>query len=75
MTRFLRLRQIVGSKASPGIIPISASSWWAGVKEGRFPQPIKLGPRTTVWRETDIQAMLGDPIQEGGKLGKKAENP
>jgi len=75
MTKFLRLKQILGSKTSPGIIPISASSWWAGVKDGRFPQPIKLGPRTTVWRECDIEEMLIDPIQEMGKFPKKAENP
>lgn len=58
--RFLRLQQIVGTKSSPGPIPISKSAWWAGVKDGRFPKPIKLGPRTTVWDEEDIDA-LGQP--------------
>lgn len=62
---FLRLGQILGNpNASPpvaGLIPISKSSWWAGVKSGRFPQPCKLGPRTTVWRKADIRALL----QEG----------
>lgn len=55
--RFLRLNQILGTKANPGPIPVSKSSWWAGVKSGRFPKPIKLGPRTTVWLETDIDAL------------------
>jgi len=55
---FLRLNQIVGTKTTPGIIPISKSSWWAGVKEGRFPQPIKLGKRTTVWRMSDIRMLV-----------------
>jgi len=55
---FLRLNQIVGSKTTPAIIPISKSSWWAGVKEGRFPQPIKLGKRTTVWRISDIRLLI-----------------
>ena len=44
--------------AIPSIIPISKSHWWAGVKDGRFPQPVKLGPRTTVWRASDIQAVI-----------------
>ena len=61
-TGYLRLRQIVGSpKADPPIpplIPISKSSWWAGVKEKRFPAPVKLGPRTTVWRVEDILALI-----------------
>jgi predicted DNA-binding transcriptional regulator AlpA len=55
---FLRLNQIVGNKITPAIIPISKSSWWAGVKEGRFPQPVKLGKRTTVWRVSDIKSLI-----------------
>lgn len=45
-TSLLRLAQII---APDGPINISASSWWNGVKDGRFPRPLKLGPRTTVW--------------------------
>jgi len=55
--KFLRLKQIIGTPDNPGIVPISASSWWAGVKDGRFPKPIKLGPRTTVWLESEIEAL------------------
>jgi prophage regulatory protein len=55
---FLRLNQIVGNKTTPAIIPISKSSWWAGVKEGRFPQPVKLSKRTTVWRISDIRSLI-----------------
>lgn len=49
---FLRLPQVLA------IIPISKSAWWQGCKDGRYPQPIKLGPRTTVWRSTDISALV-----------------
>jgi len=55
---FLRLNQIIGSRTTPAIIPVSKSSWWAGVKEGRFPQPVKLGKRTTVWRVSDIRLLI-----------------
>lgn len=48
---FLRLLQVLE------IFPISRSSWWQGCKEGRFPKPIKLGPRTTVWRKSDIERL------------------
>ena len=54
-TGFVRLSQIL-SPAGP--IPVSKSTWWQGVKEGRFPQPQKLGPRTTVWRVKDIRALF-----------------
>ena len=57
----LRLKQILGDpKAVPPIepiIPVSRSHWWAGVKDGRYPQPIKLGPRITVWNASSIRAL------------------
>ena len=51
-TTFLRLPQVLA------IIPISKSAWWQGCKDGRYPKPIKLGPRTTVWRSADISALV-----------------
>ena len=58
MTGLVRLSQIL---APAGPIPVSKSTWWQGVKEGRFPKPQKLGPRTTVWKAEDIRALF-----EGG---------
>lgn len=59
---YLRLSQIVGNKKkSPAIlpiIPIGKSTWWRGVKSGKYPKPVKLGTRTTVWRAEDIRALL-----------------
>ena len=58
-TGFLRLSQIIGDpKAEPPIcpiIPVKKTCWWAGVKSGRFPKPVKLGPRVTAWRAEDIR--------------------
>lgn len=51
----VRLAQIL---APIGPIPVSKSTWWQGVKDGRFPQPQKLGPRTTVWKVEDIRALF-----------------
>lgn len=44
-------------------IPVSKSTWWAGVKSGRFPVPVKLGLRVTCWRIDDIQKLI-DPADE-----------
>jgi predicted DNA-binding transcriptional regulator AlpA len=55
---FLRLNQIIGSKGAPAIIPVSRSTWWSGVREGRFPRPYKLGKRTTAWKVADIRALI-----------------
>jgi prophage regulatory protein len=67
---YLRLKQILGDRTSnppiPAIIPIGKSSWWLGVKTGRYPKPVKLGPHTTVWRAADIQALI-----DGSKPAKK----
>lgn len=70
-TGYLRLSQIIGSpKANPpipAIIPIGKTSWWQGVKTGRYPSPIKLGPRTTVWRVEDILALLATAMPADGE--------
>lgn len=58
---FLRLRQIIGNKqkGEQGFFPVSASTWWKGVKEGRYPQPCRsLGQRITAWRAEDIRALI-----------------
>lgn len=61
-TGFLRLRHIIGNPKVdppvPPIIPVSKSTWWEGVKAGRFPTPVKLGPRITAWRVEDIRDLL-----------------
>ena len=61
-TGYLRLRQIIGdSKSTPplvAIFPVSKSTWWAGIKSGRYPKSVKLGERITAWRVEDIRALL-----------------
>ena len=57
--RLLRIHQVLDR------IPISESAYWEGCRTGRFPQPIKLGPRTTVWREEDIDAFIDSLDKEG----------
>ena len=59
-TGYLRLPQILGDPRAniPALIPISKSSWWAGIKAGRYPQGIHLGPRTTAWTVVSIRALI-----------------
>jgi len=51
-TGFVRLPQILK------LIPIGESTWWAGVKSGRFPKPVKIAERTTAWLAEDIRALI-----------------
>lgn len=59
-TGYLRLAQIVGNKKAgiPAIFPVSKSTWWQGVKSGRYPKPVKLSERCTAWRVEDIRALI-----------------
>lgn len=62
LTGYVRLPTIIGNPKAeppiPAIIPVGKSTWWQGVKDGRFPKPVKLGPRTTAWRVEDIRALI-----------------
>lgn len=66
---YLRLPQIVGNKKAdppiPAIIPVSKSTWWAGIKSGIYPTPVKLSKRCTAWRVEDIRALIE---KVGGKV-------
>lgn len=56
---FLRLPQVLK------LFPVSRSSWWAGVKVGRYPAPVRLSERTTAWRATDIAELIERTSQTG----------
>jgi predicted DNA-binding transcriptional regulator AlpA len=51
-TGFVRLPQILK------LIPVGESTWWARVKAGIYPKPVKLGERTSAWRAEDIRALI-----------------
>ena len=39
---------------------ISRSGWWKGVKDGKYPPGIKLSARVTVWKASDIDALIAN---------------
>lgn len=60
-TGYLRLADIVGSTrlGKPAILPISRSTFLAGVKSGRYPlKPIKLSERCTAYAVSEVRALL-----------------
>jgi prophage regulatory protein len=63
-TGFVRLKQILSPR---GPIPVSKSTWWAGVKDGRLPKPLKLGSRVTVWRAEDIATLITQGAPNGSQ--------
>lgn len=51
-TGFVRLPQVLS------VFPVGRSTWWAGVKSGKYPQPVKISPRCTAWKAEDIRALI-----------------
>jgi len=54
LTGFIRLPAVLA------VIPVSKSTWWEGVKSGRFPKSVKLSERITAWRAEDIRALIAE---------------
>lgn len=52
---YLRLKQIVGPD---GLIGVSRSTFYALVKAGAMPRPIRIGARISVWRRSDLIAYI-----------------
>lgn len=61
-TGFIRLPQVLS------LFPVSRTAFYQGIKEGRFPAPVKLSERTAAWRVSDIRALLasyGEAANDG----------
>ena len=42
---------------------VSRATLWRGVKSGKYPQPLKMASRTTVWRVEDVRAYIASFAQ------------
>lgn len=54
---FVRLEAIIGSKNRAGLIPISKTAWYSGIRAGIYPSPVKHG-RCSLWRVEDIRHLI-----------------
>ena len=60
-TGFVRLSGVLA------VYPVGRSTWWAGVKSGKYPASHKISPRCTAWRAEDIRSLLDSLIQDAGQ--------
>lgn len=51
-TGFLREHQVLA------LVPVGRTTWWNGVKAGRYPAGVKISPNITAWRVEDIRALI-----------------
>ena len=73
--KLLRIRQVLGQEiknddgsivvVTPAIIPVSKTAWYAGIAEGIYPEPVRLG-RSSAWRESDVMAVVAGTYQRRG---------
>lgn len=52
--RLLRLPDVLE------ILPISRSTWWQGIKDGKYPKGILISARVRAWPESEILALVED---------------
>src|SRR5262249_50271419 len=49
---FCRLKQVLH------VFPVSRASWYDGIRDGRYPKPIRIGKKMVAWRVEDIRRLL-----------------
>lgn len=69
---FIRLNQILAPR---GPIPVSKSTWWAGIRSGRFPKAIKIGPRMAAWDVAVIRQLVTEIASKETDTYKVASPP
>jgi len=59
-TGYLRLPQIIGNRKTntPPIIPVCKSTWYNGIKEGRYPKPVRISKASIAWKVEDIRQLV-----------------
>jgi prophage regulatory protein len=61
--RVIRIAELATTKKKKGRLPVSPATLWRWIKEGKFPQPFKLGPNTTVWDLDQIEAFVAQQAE------------
>jgi prophage regulatory protein len=51
-SKLLRLPQVLER------YPVSKSSWYAGIKAGRYPKPVRIGERGSAWPTETIDVLV-----------------
>ncbi len=51
----VRIGKIVGPN---GLIPVSRSSFYQGIRDGIYPKAVRLGKRTSVWRMSELMRVI-----------------
>jgi predicted DNA-binding transcriptional regulator AlpA len=58
--RLIKLPEVLAT------LGMKRTAWYAGIRAGKYPKPIKRSPRDTVWPMSAIQKIVSDTIASGG---------
>lgn len=67
--RVIRISELASTPASKsrparhGKLPVSPTTVWRWVREGRFPKPFKLGESVTVWDLGQVEAFIAQQAE------------
>lgn len=61
--RLIKLPEVLAT------VGMKKTAWYAGIKAGKYPRPIKRSPRDTVWPMSAIQKLVSDTIAANGGQG------
>lgn len=56
MNKFLRIKDVIEKTG------IAKSTIWLWVNENKFPKPIKISPRVTVWENSKIEEWINSKV-------------
>lgn len=61
--------KMLRAKDAAAFLGIGVSTLWKWVKDGRLPKGISLGPRCTVWRQSELGSFVADREGESRTKG------
>lgn len=53
---YFRISQLASTKTKSGLLPVTAVTIWRWARDGRFPKPIRLSNKVTVWSAEEVRA-------------------
>jgi prophage regulatory protein len=56
----VRISQIIGPR---GLIPVSRSAFYQGIRDGIYPKPVRLGKRTSAWRMSELMQVVQKEVR------------
>lgn len=58
--RTVEIRPLLALWQVLGIVPISKTTWYEGIRNGRYPRPVQISARRVGWRLADIEKWMAD---------------